>query len=172
MTAPALKPLTTPLEEFFSRAYFVIVLSGLESEPNGHTMHRPNNSSRLLNVLGRSCLLPYYRRKLRHFEYSLQHARHEQDSVRTRILNYGTETAFGRDFKFTQIQTREDFRRQIPIAEFDEFAPYIDRVAAGETTALFPPGESLLTFVETSATSGHAKILPVTQTWFRHYARD
>ncbi len=135
-------------------------------------MHRHNNLSRLLNVLGRSCLLPYYRRTLRHFEHSLQHARLEQDSVRTRILNYGTETAFGRDFGLKRIQTREDFRRQIPIAEFDHFAPDIERVAAGETTALFPPGETLLTFVETSATSGHAKILPVSKTWFRHYSRD
>lgn len=135
-------------------------------------MPKHSSLTRLLNFLGRSCLLPLYRGKLVKFERSLQRARLIQQETRQRIVKYGAETAIGRDFGLSKIQTREDFRRQLPIAEFDHFAPYIERVAAGETTALFPAGEKLLTFVQTSATTGRAKILPVTRTWFRHYSND
>jgi hypothetical protein len=135
-------------------------------------MSKYNSLSRLLNLLGRSCLLPIYRRKLLRFQQSLKQARAEQQNIRTRILHFGTETALGRDFGLGKIQNRADFRRQLPIAEFDHFAPYIERVAAGETTALFPSHERVLTFIQTSATTGRPKILPVNQTWFRHYSND
>ncbi len=128
--------------------------------------------SRILNLLGRNCLLPLYRRKLVRFEQAVQQARLQQQEIRTRILRFGAETALGKDFGLVKIQNTADFRRQLPIAGFDHFAPYIQRVAAGETTALFPQGEPLLTFVQTSATTGNPKILPVNKTWFRHYSND
>ncbi len=131
-----------------------------------------NSLSRVLNLIGRTCLLPLYRRKLVRFEQATKRARQEQQEIRTRILKYGAETAIGRDFGIGKIQNLQDFRGQLPIAEFDHFAPYIARVAAGETTALFPQGEKILTFVQTSATTGNPKILPVGKTWFNHYSND
>lgn len=128
-------------------------------------------ASRLLNLFGQS-ILPLYRGKLARFEQSLSRARFEQQETLRRIVRFGTNTAYGRDFAFDRIRTVEDFRHQVPIAEFEHFAPYIDRVAAGERTALFPAGEKLLTFVQTSATTGRPKILPVNETWFRNYSRD
>ncbi|MFN0054951.1 MAG: GH3 auxin-responsive promoter family protein [Planctomycetales bacterium] len=128
-------------------------------------------ASQLLNLAGQ-CVLPFYRRKLARYLKSLSQARSEQQSTLRRILEFGAPTALGRDFGLARIRTREDFRRQLPIAPFEHFVPYIDRVAAGETTALFPPGEELITFVQTSATTGRAKILPVNRSWFRLYSRD
>ena len=135
-------------------------------------MPQYNSLSRLLNLLGRSCLLPIYRRKLVRFEQGLKQARQEQQNIRARILHFGAGTALGRDFGLGKIQNRADFRRQLPIAEFGHFQPYIERVAAGETTALFPQSEQVLTFIQTSATTGRPKILPVNKTWFRHYSND
>ncbi|MDB5390771.1 MAG: auxin-responsive promoter [Planctomycetaceae bacterium] len=145
---------------------------GIKQILKEQTISQNNHLSRLLNLLGRTCLLPLYRRKLVRFQQSLKQARLEQEKIRTRILHFGAETAIGRDFGLGQIQNRQDFRRQLPIAEFDHFAPYIERVAAGETTALFPAHERVLTFVQTSATTGRPKILPVNKTWFRHYSND
>ena len=135
-------------------------------------MPQYNTLSRTLNLLGRSVMLPLYRSKLAKFEQCVKRARQEQQDLRTRILKFGSETALGRQFGMGQIHNLQDFRRQLPIAGFDHFAPYIDRVAAGETTAMFPQNEPLLTFVQTSATTGHPKILPVNKTWFRHYSND
>lgn len=146
--------------------------STLNSNADLQMMPQYTNFSRTLNLLGRYLLLPHYRKKLNQFERSMHHARAEQDRMRSEIVKFGTDTAFGRDFGLGSIRTREDFRRQVPIAGFDHFAPYIERVAAGETTALFPAGEQLLTFVQTSATTGRPKILPVNKTWFHHYSRD
>ena len=137
----------------------------------GFLMQQHTLTSRLMNTLGRYCLLPLYHRKLVHFERSLQRARKEQQEIRTRILRFGADSALGRDFGLAGIRTLADFRRQLPIADFDHFAPYMQRVGAGEFGALFPPGEKILTFVNTSATTGHHKILPINKTWYQYYSR-
>lgn len=128
--------------------------------------------SRLLEFFGGRIVLPIFQRKLARFEQSLRQARREQIAARERIVRYGAGTGLGRDFGLASIRTREDFRRQLPVAGFDHFAPYIERVAAGEVRALFPEGEKLLTFTQTSATTGHPKILPITRSWYRDYSRD
>lgn len=134
-------------------------------------MLQPTASSRLLNFFGKA-IIPFYRGKLARFEQSLVRGRAEQQATLRRILEFGANTAIGRDFAIDRIRTIDDFRRQLPIVGFEHFAPYIDRVAHGELTALFPPGEKLLTFVQTSATTGRPKIIPVNQTWFKNYSRD
>ena len=78
-------------------------------------------------------------------------------------------TNFGKDFGFRQIQSLKDFRRQVPVAGYDHFEPYIQSVAAGETNALIPESEKLLQFTITTGSSGIPKLNPVTNTWLREY---
>lgn len=77
---------------------------------------------------------------------------------------------FGRDHGFDKIQSIKDFREQIPIAEYDAFKPYIDRVVAGETSALFVD-ESIVMFALSSGTTNSRKYIPVTQRYLDDYRR-
>ncbi len=79
------------------------------------------------------------------------------------------ETQFGRDHGYGEIRTLEDFRKKVPIGDYTRFAPYIDRVAAGDTSALIPSSERLLRFTITTGSSGAPKLNPVTNTWLREY---
>ncbi|MBX3443106.1 MAG: GH3 auxin-responsive promoter family protein [Planctomyces sp.] len=81
------------------------------------------------------------------------------------------ETAFGRDHGFSEIRSLADFRKRVPIAKYDHFGPYIDRVAGGETSALVPDSEQLLRFTITTGSSGVPKLNPVTSTWLKEYRR-
>ena len=84
------------------------------------------------------------------FEQKLTRAGDVQRDWLLNRIRLGRETQFGRDHGFENISTIEEFRKQVPVSGYERFAPYIDRVAAGETDTLVPPSEKLLQFTITT----------------------
>ncbi len=103
------------------------------------------------------------------FESKLNRAADVQRDWLLNRIRLGRDTQFGRDHGFEHIQSLADFRRQVPIAGYDRFAPYINAVAAGDTNALVPDSEKLLQFTITTGSSGVPKLNPVTNTWLNEY---
>lgn len=81
-------------------------------------------------------------------------------------------TRFGRDHQFSRIGTADEFRRRVPIAQYEDLATYITDVAAGKLESLFPRDEQVLAFACTTGTTGQPKLNPVTRTWLREYLRS
>ncbi|MDG3002973.1 GH3 auxin-responsive promoter family protein [Paludisphaera mucosa] len=79
------------------------------------------------------------------------------------------DSAFGRDHHFGEIHSPEDFRRQVPIADYTRHEPYIDRVRNGDVSALFGPGTEVLMFAMTSGTTNRPKTIPVTREALNNY---
>ncbi|WP_165222623.1 GH3 auxin-responsive promoter family protein [Aquisphaera insulae] len=79
------------------------------------------------------------------------------------------ESQFGRDHRFGEIQTPDDFRRRVPIGGYDEHEPYIDRVRQGDTRALFGGDTRVLMFAMTSGTTNRPKTIPVTSQSLQDY---
>lgn len=86
-------------------------------------------------------------------------------------IQLGKATTFGQDHGFANIKTIADFRRQVPVAGYDYFSPYIEAVAAGNMNALVPETEKLLQFTITTGSSGVPKLNPVTSSWLKEYRR-
>ena len=59
-----------------------------------------------------------------------------QEEFVMRLMRENARTAYGRLFNFKSIHTLEDFRRCIPVTEYDDYSPYIDRIASGERNML------------------------------------
>jgi hypothetical protein len=110
-------------------------------------------------------------RHLRAFEEATRRPREVQEAVRRRILTRHADTAFGRDHGFRHLRTVEDFRRQLPVAGYEYFEPYIARVRRGETAALLADDDPLLMFALTSGTTSARKFIPVTQQYLDDYRR-
>ncbi len=83
------------------------------------------------------------------------------------ILHAGAETAFGREHGYARLRTFGDFRRAVPLRPPGAFAPWIARIAAGETHVLTP--EPVRQFTKTSGTSGTPKLCPVTRAFTREH---
>ncbi len=79
------------------------------------------------------------------------------------------DSDFGRDHGFAHVESTDDFRRQVPLCEYQYLRPYVDRVRAGETSALFGPGERVLMFAMTSGTTAEPKYIPITQSFLDDY---
>lgn len=76
---------------------------------------------------------------------------------------------FGRDFGFGEIKTYDDFRSRLPIAQYDDFEPYLAQVRQGNVEALFAPDTKILMFAMTSGTTKTPKTIPVTAQSVQNY---
>jgi GH3 auxin-responsive promoter len=83
-----------------------------------------------------------------------------QQKVFNDLIRQAKETQFGKDHNFNAIQTFEDFAKQVPIRDYEELKPYIDRVVKGEENILWK-GKPLY-FAKTSGTTSGAKYIPLT----------
>jgi GH3 auxin-responsive promoter len=110
------------------------------------------------------------RRRLAEFEAATHRPREVQEALLRDILAHQADTAFGRDHRFGDIRTRADFRRQLPVAPYDYFEPYLARVRRGETRALLADARIHM-FALTSGTTATRKYIPVTDQYLRDYRR-
>ncbi|MEM6365532.1 MAG: GH3 auxin-responsive promoter family protein, partial [Planctomycetota bacterium] len=76
---------------------------------------------------------------------------------------------FGRDHGFGEIRSVDDFRRRLPIANYEPHRAYIDRVMRGDIEALFEAGTKIWMFAETSGTTAEPKHIPITDRFYRQY---
>jgi hypothetical protein len=77
--------------------------------------------------------------------------------------NAGTE--FGRHHGFERVSDVDDFRAAVPIGAYDDYAPWIERAAAGRPNVL--TAEEPLLFFTSSGSTGAPKKIPITASFAR-----
>jgi hypothetical protein len=78
------------------------------------------------------------------------------------LLGAGQYTEFGRKHYFEQIQSLQQFKQQLPIQEYDDLKPYIDRMMKGEENVLW--NTPVTWFAKSSGTtSDKSKFIPVSE---------
>ena len=70
-------------------------------------------------------------------------------------------TAFGKDHHFETIRTYDDFKKQVPVRDYEDLRPYIDRVTHGDEDVLWPGKPEYL--AKTSGTTSGVKYIPITK---------
>ncbi len=125
----------------------------------------------IVSFFGRKFILPFYQRKYLKFLESLERSAETRQHFLLDLVRRSQDTDFGRRHGFSCIHTIDDFRRAVPIAEYRDLEPFLDRVAAGEQTALLPADDKILAFSCTTGSTGAPKRLPVTRSWLNSYQR-
>lgn len=111
------------------------------------------------------------RGQLRDLRELAPHVRHIQRWLLQEKIDLHRATAFGRDHGFATIRSVWDFRRQLPIATYDAYEPYIEQLQHGNIRALLGPREKLLMFALTSGTTNAPKLIPITRRFMDEYRR-
>ena len=83
-----------------------------------------------------------------------------QNTFLLRQTRANANTAFGKDHGFAAIRTEADYRRQVPIRDYEGLRPYVNRIIAGEQAVLTAAAPRMLNM--TSGTTGEPKYIPVT----------
>ncbi|MCC7467037.1 MAG: GH3 auxin-responsive promoter family protein [Saprospiraceae bacterium] len=84
-----------------------------------------------------------------------------QEKTMHRIVAQAAQTAFGRDHGFSAIKTYDDFKKAVPIRDYEDLKPYIDRVKNGEPDVLWPGRPAY--FAKTSGTTSGVKYIPMSK---------
>ena len=77
------------------------------------------------------------------------------------LINSAKNTAFGKDHHFEHIRTYDDFKKNVPIRDYEDLRPYIDHVTHGDENILWPGKPEYL--AKTSGTTSGVKYIPISK---------
>jgi len=84
-----------------------------------------------------------------------------QEHVFQYLIKNARDTSFGRDHRFRSIISYEDFKKRVPIRDYEGFKPYIERMMNGEKNVLWKGKPLYLS--KTSGTTSGVKYIPITK---------
>lgn len=84
-----------------------------------------------------------------------------QQKVLEKLISKAKNTAFGKDHYFDKIVSYNDFKKHVPIQDYEGLKPYVERVVSGEKDVLWE-GQPLY-FAKTSGTTSGVKYIPLTK---------
>ncbi|MCD5390211.1 MAG: GH3 auxin-responsive promoter family protein [Candidatus Pacebacteria bacterium] len=100
--------------------------------------------------------------QMRKFKYQIwkKNALDTQEFILFDLLNTAKYTKFGKEFNFEEISDYEDFKKNVPISNYEEIYPYIQKMLDGEHDILWPGFTSF--FSRSSGTTNDvSKYIPV-----------
>ncbi len=109
------------------------------------------------------------RRHITEFEAATHSPRQTQEELLRRVLARQADTGFARDHAFAEVRDVADFRRRMPLAPYEYFEPYIERVKRGDFRALLADRVHMMAL--TSGTTAARKFIPVTDQYLADYKR-
>src|ERR1043166_8457655 len=71
------------------------------------------------------------------------------------LISNAQNTVFGKNHHFDTINSYEDFKKQVPIRDYEDLRPYIDRITYGDPDILWPGKPEYL--AKTSGTTSGIK---------------
>ncbi|MEM8614473.1 MAG: GH3 auxin-responsive promoter family protein [Cyanobacteria bacterium P01_H01_bin.105] len=77
------------------------------------------------------------------------------------LLKEQQDTGLGQALKLDQVSSLEDFRQRVPQWNYDDYAPYLERAAAGEPNIVSPLPVQV--FNMSSGSTGSRKLVPITK---------
>ncbi len=77
------------------------------------------------------------------------------------LVSKAKNTAFGKTHHFEGIKTYDDFKKNVPVYDYEDLRPYIERVTNGEVNVLWPGKPAYL--AKTSGTTSGIKYIPISK---------
>ena len=85
----------------------------------------------------------------------------DQQSIFLSLLKGAAKTDFGKEHGFDKIKTYEEFIQQVPIRDYEQFKPYIEKIKEGRHNVLWK-GQPIY-FAKTSGTTSGVKYIPISK---------
>ena len=84
-----------------------------------------------------------------------------QERIMHQLLRSAANTAFGRDHRLAEVREYEGFKNAVPVRDYEELKPYIERIKNGESDVLWPGKPQY--FAKTSGTTSGVKYIPMSK---------
>jgi len=104
----------------------------------------------------------FIRKRIHQIELFMKYPHEVQAEWFERLIYDARDTEWGKKFDYRNIETTDDFRRNVPVNDYNSLKPYIDRLRNGEQNILWP--SEVKWFAKSSGTtSDKSKFIPVTE---------
>lgn len=91
----------------------------------------------------------------------IQRPAETQEKVFKSLVKQAQNTDFGKDHDFQEIRNHNDFAARVPVRDYEQLKPYVEKILQGRSDVLWP-GLPLY-FAKTSGTTSGAKYIPITR---------
>ena len=128
-----------------------------------------NTIEKVMDFLTRT-VLPFFRYRLKQIESHVMHADAVQQKQLSRLIDVSKQTEWGKKYDYKSIRNYEIFQERIPIQQYDDVKPYVERMLQGEQGLIWPT--PVKWFAKSSGTTNDkSKYLPVSKEilWRCHY---
>lgn len=85
----------------------------------------------------------------------------DQEAIFKHLLKVGRQTEFGKAAKLDQVSDYEGFKQAVPIRDYEQLKPWIERIKEGKHNVLWK-GKPIY-FAKTSGTTSGTKYIPITK---------
>lgn len=85
----------------------------------------------------------------------------DQQNLFKGLVKTAANTEFGKEHGFKDINNYDDYKRQVPIRDYEQFKPYIEKVKHGTHNVLWK-GQPIY-FAKTSGTTSGVKYIPISK---------
>lgn len=85
----------------------------------------------------------------------------DQESIFKYLIKTGKQTQFGKDHAFEKVERYEDFVQNVPVRDYEQLRPYIEKIKEGAHNVLWK-GKPIY-FAKTSGTTSGVKYIPITK---------
>jgi hypothetical protein len=109
------------------------------------------------------------RREARRFLSAAKNCRSAQSQLLLDLLALNAGSRFSREHRLEGVRNAKQFRRRLPVSDYEYFRPYVEELKAGRPEALLGPKNRLLMFSMTSGTTAQAKYIPITERFLADY---
>lgn len=104
----------------------------------------------------------FMKKRMHQIELFMKYPHDVQDEWFKKLIQAGRNTEWGKKYDYASINTYSDFVSRVPITEYNDLKPYIDRLRNGEQNLLW--NSEIKWFAKSSGTtSDKSKFIPVSQ---------
>jgi len=115
----------------------------------------------MLNFLKKNAALIWAKKHVQKTEEFKKNAEENQAKLLLSLIDTAKKTLFGRTYDFENIRSVEDFQAKVPVADYEDLKPYIEKVKRGQRDILWT--ETPEYFAKTSGTTSGSKYIPISK---------
>src|SRR5690606_10479771 len=112
----------------------------------------------MLNFFKKNIALIWAKKHVRSTEEFKQNPQKKQEELLLSFVEKASKTLYGREHDFENIHSVKDFQERVPVADYEDLRPYIERVKRGQANILWTDTPEY--FAKTSGTTSGSKYIP------------
>lgn len=101
------------------------------------------------------------KKRMHQIELFMKYPHDVQDEWLQSLVKLAKDTEFGKQFDFKNIKNYNDFKKNIPIQDYESLKPFIERTRRGEQNLLWH--SEIKWFAKSSGTTDKSKFIPVSK---------